>query len=37
MGYDAWIDVPMVRKYLGNETADHMQEFCEEHGLLEEV
>ena len=34
---DCGIDVPMARKYLGNEAADHMQEFCEEHGLLEEV
>lgn len=34
---DCGIDIPMVRKYLGNEAADHMQEFCEEHGLLEEV
>lgn len=28
------IDVPMVRKRLGDEAADHMQDFCEEHGLI---
>ena len=28
------IDVDMVRKYMGNEVADHMQEYCEEHGLI---
>lgn len=28
------IDVPMVRKHLGDEAADHMQDFCEEHGLI---
>ena len=27
-------DVPMVRKYLGDEAADHMKKFCEEHGLI---
>lgn len=31
------IDVEMVRKYLGDEPANHMQQFCEEHGLLEET
>lgn len=34
---DCGIDISMVRKYIGNEAADHMQEFCEEHGLLEEI
>lgn len=29
------IDVEMVRKYTSDEIADHMQEFCEEHGLLD--
>lgn len=28
------IDVDMVRKYLGTDAADHMQTFCEEHGLI---
>ena len=28
------IDVEMVRKYMGNEVADHMQEYCEEHGIM---
>lgn len=28
------IDVDMVRKYMDDEIADHMKEFCEEHGLL---
>lgn len=28
------IDIEMVRKYMGNEPADHMKEFCEEHGLI---
>lgn len=28
------INVDMIRKYMGDETANHMQEFCEEHGLL---
>lgn len=28
------INVEMVRKYIGNETADHMKQFCEEHGLM---
>ena len=31
---EAGIDVPMVRKYLGDESADHMQDFCEGHGLI---
>lgn len=31
---EAGIDVPMVRKYLGDEAADHMQDFCEGHGLI---
>lgn len=31
---EAGIDVPMVRKHLGDEAADHMQDFCEEHGLI---
>ena len=28
------IDVEMVRKYMGDESADHMKDFCEEHGLI---
>ena len=28
------IDVDMVRKYMDDETADHMKEFCEDHGLI---
>ena len=28
------ITVDMVRKYMDDEHADHMQKFCEEHGLL---
>ena len=28
------LDVYMVRKYLGTDAADHMQTFCEEHGLI---
>lgn len=28
------ITVDMVRKYMGNEHADYMKEFCEEHRLL---
>lgn len=28
------IDSFMVRKYIGNEAADHMETFCEEHGLM---
>lgn len=28
------IDVDMVRKYMDDETADHMKAFCEEHGLI---
>lgn len=31
---EAGIDVAMVRRYLGDEAADHMQIFCEEHGLI---
>lgn len=31
---EAGIDVPMVRKHLADEAADHMQDFCEEHGLI---
>lgn len=31
---DTGIDVPMVRKYLGDEAADYMQRFCGEHGLI---
>lgn len=26
--------VNLVRKYMGSEKANHMQEFCEEHELL---
>lgn len=33
---DQGISVEMVRKYLGDEQADHMKEFCVEHGLLDE-
>lgn len=25
--------IDTIRKYMGNETADHMEEFCKEHGL----
>ena len=28
------IGVNLVRKYMGSEKANHMQKFCEEHGLL---
>lgn len=28
------INIPMVRKYMGNSVADSMQKFCEEHGLI---
>lgn len=28
------IDVDMVRKYTDDVTAEHMEEFCEEHGLI---
>ena len=28
------IDVHMVRKYMGDEYANHMHQFCEEHGLI---
>ena len=31
---ESGINVDMVRKYMGNETADHMQDYCEDHGLL---
>lgn len=29
------IDVEAVRRHIGDETAEHMQQFCEEHGLLD--
>mgnify|MGYP000016669589 CR=1 FL=1 len=28
------IDIKMVRKYLGDYAADHMKDFCKEHGLI---
>ena len=28
------IDVTMIRKYIGDEPANHMEEFCKEHGLI---
>lgn len=28
------IDIKMVRKYLGDDVADHMKVFCIEHGLI---
>lgn len=28
------IDVDMVRKYIDDDTADHMETFCMDHGLL---
>ena len=28
------IDIEMVQKYMGEEIASHMREFCEEHGLI---
>lgn len=31
---EAGINIPMVRKYMGNSVADSMQKFCEEHGLI---
>lgn len=31
---ESGINVDMVRKYMGDETADHMQDYCESHGLL---
>lgn len=31
---ESGINVDMVRKYMGDETADHMQDYCENHGLL---
>lgn len=31
---DTGITVDMVRKYMDDETADHMKTFCEEHGLI---
>ena len=31
---EAGINVPMVRKYMGNSVADTMQNFCEKHGLI---
>ena len=32
---DIGITVDMVRKYIGDDHANHMQEFCEEHGLMD--
>ena len=34
---EAGIDVDMVRRYMGNQAADHMQEFCESHGLADSI
>ena len=31
---ESGINVNMVRKYMGNEIADHMQDYCEEHELI---
>lgn len=31
---ESGINVDMVRKYMGDKTVDHMQDYCEEHGLL---
>lgn len=31
---DIGITVDMVRKYMGEEVAEHMKLFCEEHGLI---
>lgn len=28
------IDVEMVRRYMEDDIADHMEEFCKEHGLI---
>lgn len=28
------ITVEKVREYMGDDTADHMQDFCKEHGLI---
>lgn len=28
------MDVDYVRKYAGTKMAEHMQKYCEEHGLL---
>lgn len=28
------INVEMVRKYMGDAAANHMQEYCEEHGVV---
>ena len=28
------INVEMVRKYMGDAVANHMQEYCEEHGVV---
>ena len=28
------IDIKMVRKYLGDDAADLMKDFCKEHGLI---
>ena len=33
---DIGITIDIVRKYMGNEVADHMEIFCEEHGLLDD-
>lgn len=31
---EAGVDVDMVRRHLGDEHANHMKVFCEEHGLI---
>lgn len=31
---ESGIGVDMVRRHLGDEPADHMKVFCEEHGLI---
>ena len=31
---ESGIDVDMVRRYMGNEVADNMENFCKEHGLI---
>ena len=28
------IDIAMVRKYMGDERANHMEEYCKKHGLI---
>ncbi len=33
---EAGINVKMVRRYLGDEQAEHMEEYCMEHGLLDD-